>query len=202
MKAALSLARRAVLFEVSLYRSLLRWVTRRPDVPPGAVPFAYVGAVSVLLWAFIIVSTVELVVVHLLLPWETVRLIADIIGIWGLLWMLGLAASLTVRPHAVAEEGLLVRYGTGTHFTVPWDAISKVTSRERSHDKSKTVQPDSDGSDPVLMVVVASRTNVDITLSRPLTFPVRGTDEQVTVIRLYADDPRGLVQQVRAHVAA
>ena len=82
------------------------------------------------------------------------RLIADIIGIWGPLGTLGLAASLTVRPHAVAEEGLLVRYGTGTHFTVPWDAISKVTSRERSHDKSKTVQPDSDGSDPVLMVVV------------------------------------------------
>jgi hypothetical protein len=201
MRTVLSLGRKAVMFEVSLYRSLFRWATHRPDVPPGAVPFAYVGAVAVLLWAFIIVSTVELVVVHVLLPWETLRLIADIVGIWGLVWMLGFAASLTVNPHAVADTGLLVRHGTGTDLTVPWDAISTVSVRERSHDKSKTVQLDSDGPDPVLMVVVASRTNVDIVLSRPLTFPVRGSEGKVSTIRLYADDARGLAQQVRAHVA-
>ena len=61
MTAVLSLVRRAVAFEVNLYRSLFRWVTRRPDVPPGAAVFPYVGAVATLLWAFVIVSAIELI---------------------------------------------------------------------------------------------------------------------------------------------
>ncbi len=44
--------------------------------------------------AFIFVSVLELVVVHLLLPWETVRLIADVLSIWGLVWMVGFLASM------------------------------------------------------------------------------------------------------------
>ena len=49
MTAVLGLVRRAVDFEVNLYRSLFRWVTRRPDVPPGAAAFPYVGAIATLL---------------------------------------------------------------------------------------------------------------------------------------------------------
>ena len=101
MRTVASLARRAVAFELAMYRSLFRWVTRRPDVAAGRRRFSYVGAVAVLLWAFIVVSAVELVVVHVLLPWDTVRLVADVLGVWGLVWMLGLAASYSVHPHVV-----------------------------------------------------------------------------------------------------
>ena len=43
-------------FEVALYRSLVRWATRRPAVPAGATAVPYVGAVSLLLWVFTIGS--------------------------------------------------------------------------------------------------------------------------------------------------
>ena len=86
-------------FEVNLYKSLFRFVTRRPDVPEGATGVRYVGAISVLLWAFVIGSAVELVALHVILPWERVRLAADILGIWGLMWMLGFTASHYVYPH-------------------------------------------------------------------------------------------------------
>jgi len=177
-------------------------VARRPDVPADAAPFAYVGAVAVLLWAFIVLSALELVVLHVLLPWETVRIVADILGVWGLTWMLGLAASLTVHPHLVDDSGLRVRYGAGTDITVPWDAVARVGVRERSRDGSRTLQLDRDGQDSVLNVVVASRTNVDLTLRRPLVVPVRSDDESVTEIRLYVDDARGLVRLVRERLAA
>lgn len=201
MRLVIALVRRAVAFELSLYRSLFRWVTRRPDVPADAVGFAYVGAVSALLWAFILVSATELVVLHLVLPWETVRLVADIVGIWGLVWMLGLAASLTVHPHLVGDSGLHVRYGAGSDITVPWDAIATIGVRERSRDRSRTVQLDRDERGSVLNVVIASRTNVDVTLRRPLVLPLRKGAEPVTGLRLYADDARGLVRRVREHLA-
>jgi hypothetical protein len=57
------------------------------------------------------VVAIELVAVHPLLPWEIIRLVADILGLWGLVWMLGLLASLSVHPHLVADAGLRVRHG-------------------------------------------------------------------------------------------
>ena len=95
-----------VLFEITLYRSLRRGLVRRPHVPDGSTAAPYVGALSLLLWTFVIVSAIETVALHLVLPWESVRLVADIIGVWGLLWMLGFTASNHVYPAAVGPAGL------------------------------------------------------------------------------------------------
>ena len=202
MKTAIAFARRGVAYELAMYRSLFRWVTRRPDVPGDATPFPYVGAVAVLLWAFIIVSAIELVALHLILPWETVRLIVDIVSIWGLVWMLGFMGSFKVHPHFVSDSCLRVRNGPATAITVPWDAIATVGVRERSRDKSNTIQVDHDGHGTVLNVVVGSRTNVNVTLLRPLVVPLSKGEEPVTEIRLYADDARGLAKHVREHLAS
>lgn len=78
------------------------------------------------------VLTLELVVVHLLLPWETVRLLADVLSIWGLLWMLGYLASVKVFPHLLAEDELRIRYGTTVDIAVPLEAIAEMTSQRRS----------------------------------------------------------------------
>jgi len=201
VRNVVALARKLVNFELSLYRSLYRWATRRPDVPADAGAFAYVGAVAVVLWAFIIVSAVEIVVFHLILPWEVVRLVVDIVSIWGLLWMLGFAASMHVYPHLVDGTGVRVRNSTGTDITVPWDAIASVSVRERSRDRSKTVQVDHDEKGDVLHVVMSSRSNVDLRLRRPLVVPLAKGDETVTEVRFFADDARALVNRVRAHLA-
>src|SRR5215207_11759459 len=54
-RSVFSLARRAVMFELRLYRSLYRWVTRRPVVPsPDVEAVGYSRAVTpvMLLWIF------------------------------------------------------------------------------------------------------------------------------------------------------
>jgi hypothetical protein len=204
VRNVVALGRKLVKFELSLYRSLFRWVTRRPDVPAGAAAFAYFGAVAVVVWAFIIVSAVETVVFHVILPWEVVRLVVDIVSIWGLLWMFGYAASLNVYPHLVDDTGVRVRNSTGTDFTVPWDAIASVSVRERSRDRSKAVQVDHDETGDkgdTVHVVMSSRTNVELRLRRPLVVPLPKGDETVTEVRFFADDARALANRVRAHLA-
>lgn len=202
MNSAVALARRAVLLELALYRSLARWVTRRPKGPAGAVAYAYVGALELVLWAFIVVGAVELVVLHLIVPWEALRIAFDIISLWGLIWMLGFSASLHVHPHLVTASGLRVRYGATIDVTVPWDAIATIGVRERSRDKSKTVQVDRVERGAVLNVVTASRTNVDLTLNRPLEVPLPKGAESITELRFYADDARGLANRVREQAQA
>lgn len=185
-------------FEVALYRSLVRWATRRPAVPAGATAVPYVGAVSLLLWVFTIGSAVELVALHLILPWEHVRLVADIIGIWGLVWMLGYTASHYVYPHLLDATGLRLRSGHHLAVDVPWDAVAQASSRERSTEESRTLQFD----DGVLSVVTGSRTNVELRLTQPLEVPVGGTPRSVTEVRFFADDPRDVVLRVNREVSA
>ena len=202
MSRILRVLRHAVVYEVKLYRALLRWVTRRPDVPVGATAFTYVKAVAVLLWAFVIVSAIEVVALELILPWETVRLIALVLGLWGLVWMLGLTASYHVYPHLVDAEGIRVRDGVARDIRIPWDAVGSLRSRERSRESSKAVQLDEAEGASVLHLVTSSRTNVDVVLSRPLAVPVKGRTVEVVEIRFFADEPRALVTHVRERSAA
>ncbi len=84
---------------------------------------------------------------------------------------------------------------------LPWDAIATIGVQERGRERSRALQLDSDEQGAVLNVVIASRTNVDLTFRRPLVVPLRKGAEPVTELRLYADDARGLVRQVRERLA-
>lgn len=182
----MTLVRRLAAAEIAQYRSLIRWLTRRPVGPEGASAFPYVGEVSVLLWAFVIGSAVELVVLHVVLPWESVRLVADVLGVWGLVFMVGLMADLKVHPHLVVEEGLVVRDGHRLSALLPWAAIASVQQENRSHDKGVR-------DDGTLAVPVGNRTTVLVTLRRGMEWDGR----TVRQVRLLADDATGLVSASR-----
>lgn len=199
MKKVWSGVRWLLLLEVRMYVGAVRLLTRRSDVPADAQPFAYAGAVAAPLWAFTGVSAVELVALHLILPWETVRLIADILGIWGVVWCLGMIGCHYVYPHLFTEDALRVR-NTHRHDTVrvPWEAVDRVGVRERSLDNGRAVQVE----DGVLHVVVGSRTNLELTLKGPLEVTVRGVVHEVREVRLFADESREAVAAVRAHLTS
>jgi hypothetical protein len=197
------LARKAVTFELGLYRSLLRWVFRRPDVPgSGSEAYAYAGAVTPLLLVFIAVSAIDIPVLHVLLPWRTAQLVSLAVGIWGLTWMVGLLASLRVHPHVVGAAGLRVRYGTSVDITLPWDTVSGVRVRNRNLPTSRTVQLERSDTGVVLNIAITSQTNVDIVLSEPREFPVKGRMEEVAELRFFADDPRAVVAATRDRLGA
>jgi hypothetical protein len=193
---------RLLAAELRSYRTLPRWVLRRPDVPAGTVPFRYVGAVLPVLWTFIVVSAVELVAVHVITPWPTIRLVLDVVGVWGLLWMLGFTASLTVAPHLLDRSGLRVRQGVTVDVHIPWEAVASVSSRRRSRERSRAVQLDRAEAGVVLNLVVGSQTTVDLVLREPLVIELPGGAERVVAVRLAADDPSGFTTRARALMSA
>lgn len=188
----------ALRTEWRMYVGVWRLLSRRPDVPTGSRPIRYVGAVSVLLWAFTVLSVVELAVVHVVLPWEKVRLAADVLGIWGVVWILGMTGCHYVYPHLVTDRALRVRHTERKDLvTVPWDLLRSASTRERSLSTSRRLLVSEDEGVAVLNVVVGSRTNVDLRLHRPLAVTVRDSSHVVEEVRLFADDPGDLVRQVR-----
>ncbi|RZU73104.1 hypothetical protein EV384_1501 [Micromonospora kangleipakensis] len=201
------LLRRAVAYELGMWRSLYRWLLRRPlALAPEAEAFSYVGVVKPILGAFIALSAIEIPIFDLILrhtvPWQSVRHTALALGIWGLLWMIGLFASLRIHPHVADAAGLRVRNGFTVDFLVPWTAVARVDARYRSLPSSRTIRVESDEAGTVLNVVTGSQTSVDVVLREPLSVPLpKGPSEPVTEIRLYADDPAALVARARQHLA-
>ncbi|SDD58935.1 hypothetical protein [Nocardioides lianchengensis] len=187
-----------VRLELQMYGGLLRLVRRRPDVPPGTTPVRYVGAVAALLWGITIVSAVELVVLHLIIPWHAVRLAADVVGIWGLAWCLGMTACHYVYPHLLDDAGLRLRTAKRTPAVeVPWSQVAAVVVAEKGRESSRSLQVE----DGVLHVVVGSRTNVTLRLAAPLVVEVRGASYGVGEVRFFADEPREVVAAIRERVS-
>lgn len=201
--AASSLLCKAVSYEVGMWCSLYRWMFRRPVASEaGAEAFGYATVLTPVLLVFIAVSAIEVPILHLLLPWETVRLTADLLGVWGLIWMFGLLAGLRVHPHVVSDSGLLIRYGITVDIAVPWDAVAAIRTRGRDL-PGRTVQFDRTGPGVVLGVGVMKQTNIDIVFDRAIPVPLSGGNrESITELRCYADDPDAFVARARDHLAA
>jgi hypothetical protein len=63
-------ARWVIAYELGLWRSLFRWVLRRPVAGRGEHAFGYAGLLTPVFVAFIVVSAIEIPIVHLILPWS------------------------------------------------------------------------------------------------------------------------------------
>ncbi|MFI5898268.1 hypothetical protein ACIA5D_50135 [Actinoplanes sp. NPDC051513] len=194
----MKLVKFVVMYEIRLWIALYRWVFRRPaPVPPGSERFPYSGAVMTILIAFIVVSAVEIPILHLMLPWEAVRVASLTVGFYGLFWMFGLLATMRVYPHLLGPDGLRIRNSLILDLPIPWDDVRDIRSRGRSLPPGGKTQFE----DGVLSFGLASGTTVDVVLARPLVLPVKQAGgEPVTEIRFHADTPGDLVAAARAHL--
>jgi hypothetical protein len=193
---------RLIRMEIGVWRSLYRWIFRRPRVPRGAVGFSYDRPIRPILLAFLVVSAIEIPVLDLLVHrWPAVRIPLLIAGIWGLTWMLGLLLGFLVRPHAVGPDGLRVRHGDEVDIVLPWEVVESVAPRARSVESSKTFTVTDGLRGGVLTIAVQNETNVEVVLEEPVVVSLPRGTETVTELRFRVDDPRGYLAEVRRHLA-
>lgn len=173
--------------------SLARWVTRRPDVPAGAVAIGYARGTLGIPIALAIAATIELVALHLLVPWPAVRLVLDLLGVYGLVIVLGWLAGRIVRPHLIDEVELILRNGPHVCARVPLTAVAGVR-RERRLSPTDTGITDEAGGGASLTLPGPDGTNLGIQIAQPVTASVPGrpwsapVPHEVSVLRLQVDD--------------
>jgi len=198
------LARYAVVFEYRLYKSLLRWVVRRPDHGgPDEVPFTYARVIAPVMWLWIFASAAEVPLMHLLLPWDSARLALLFLGVWGLVWMVGLLASLYVHPHLVGPRGLRVRSGASHSIALLWEQVHSISYQRRDVSASiRTLQLRAVEGGVDLQVVVSDQVNVRVRLHEPTVVSTAKGDLEILELSFFADDPRPLVAHARQLLAA
>ncbi|WP_144119059.1 hypothetical protein [Catellatospora sichuanensis] len=196
------LIRRLWAYEIAMWRSLYRWTLRRPPVTEaGAVAFGQAKSTTPVIWVFIVLSAIEIPAVDLLLPWESARLTVAFLGVYGLVWMVGLLAMVKTHPHVVAPSGLRLRQSATVLLPVPWENVVSVSTRNRSLPTGRTFQYEQTPDGTVLSVVILSQTNVDIVLREPTVFDLpKGPTEPVTELRIWADEPKDMVAEAREHL--
>ena len=200
--ALFRLAVRIVRLEIHIWVSLYRWVFRRPaPIPPGTLTFGYGAAAAPLFWVFIGISAVEIPILDLLLPTLTWRLVGLGLGLWGVLWMLGLLASMYVYPHLVGPAGVRIRSGFSVDHLIAWDEVAEVRVRREKLPGSRTVQLGDSPEGAALHVTISSETTVQIVLSAPRTgkMPKVGPTE-IQVICAWTDDPAGFLAATRENL--
>lgn len=189
-----ALAWRYAVMEVKLYAALGRWLLRRRDVPAGAEPWGYAQLVTPVLWLWVFGSATELVVFHLVIPWEGVRLVVDIISAWGLIWMLGTLAAYRIRPHLLTPDELRLRSSVLHELVVPRAAIASVLVREADLPSSMfALQLPSEDE---LALGVSGRTNVVVTLTESVPITTAKGVVSPRTVRFWADDPRALATRL------
>lgn len=192
---------RAVVMEIRSYQSIYRLVFRRPRVPSGAIAFRYHQPVLPILIVLLVVSVVELVVVDLIVHrWTHIRIPFLVLGVWGVVWMFGLLCGMLVRPHAVGPDGIRVRSGPEIDLPVCWDDLHAVTRRRRARkDHEAKITVDHEGL-ATLHLRIGDETNLELSLERPTEFRLPQGRVTVSRIALYAEDPRGFMDEVRRHI--
>jgi len=200
LQRASGLVCEAVLFELALYRSLVRWIVRRPDVPRGTTPIGYSRLVAPMLWLWILGSAVEVIAVEVLLrhldrPWaDGVRLPLLALGVWGVLWMLGMLAAYRVRPHLLTASELKVRSGARTWLTIPLETVR--STRLVEHEVPGVIRSlHIEGE--LALVGVGSRTNLELTLAGPTTVATSKGGATVSRVGVWVDEPRETAGRIR-----
>ena len=192
----------AVVFEVRLYRSLARWVARRPVVPPDARAATYHRSNAPVMWLWIFASAAELPLVHVLVPWEAPRLALLVLGVWGLVWMIGFLAATVVHPHLLDHEGIEVRSGAAHRIALPWSAVVSVATRRE--DLASTIwqlQP-VEGTAGTDLNVGGGEVNVHLTLREPTVVETARGPIEVVEVSFFADEPREVVAAVRERLVS
>jgi hypothetical protein len=185
------LARHGIVFEINIYKSLLRWILRRPSVPPGSTPLNYAQMVTPVLALWIFGSAVEIPVVHVLMPWDALRIPLLLLGVWGLMWMVGFLAGLRSYPHLLDVDALRVRNGPMHDIAIPLVEIERATSGEKSLPSSMWVlQPESTDGGVHLNVTVSGQVNVHLALRQPLSIRTRKGRMTITALSFWVDEPR------------
>ena len=158
-----------------------------------------------MLWLWIFGSAVEVVVLDVLLSrwWTPLRIPLLLVGVWGLVWMLGMLAAYRTRPHLLGEDVLQVRDGIHARVDVRLDRVAGVRSVDHElPGLLKSVHVEGDEPDAILLIGVGSRTNLELVLDGPTVLRTPNGPTTVTRVGLWVDEPREVAELIRRRRSA
>lgn len=183
--------RRAIATEIGLLTAIARVVARRPPLlPAGASALSSKQGTLAIPVAFTVATAVEIVVLHLVIPSQTLASALTLISVYALLLLFGVIAVRWQHPHYITATSLVLRNGAHIVGTISLHEIDTVAVRV---DGSAT-SPALDGT--IVRLATINGCNISVKLKAPhrikLTDSRRAVEGAVTEVRLAVDDARAI----------
>jgi hypothetical protein len=193
-------AARIAVLEPRLWVCLLRWISRRTGTLAREFVYHKRSQMGLILVMLAFTTPAELLVVELLAPWAWLRISLLVLGLYALLWMFGLYASLAALPHRLEEDGLRLRYGALAEGFVPFSEIAAVErARRRAPGPGDGLQTDPE--DGGMYLATGGKTDLTLILHSPRT--IRGLFRSAgpaTTIHLATDELERLASELRERI--
>jgi hypothetical protein len=193
-------AARVAVLEPRLWVCLLRWISRRTGTSDREFGYHKRSQMGLILVMLAFTTPVELLVVELLAPWAWLRISLLVLGLYALLWMFGLYASLVTLPHRLEENGLRLRYGALAEGFVPFSEIAAVErAQRRAPGPGDGLQTDPEEGE--IYLATGGKTDLTLRLRSPQT--AKGLFRSVgpaSTIHLAADEPERLASKLRERI--
>jgi hypothetical protein len=192
---------RLVALELRLWLCLGRWLFRRYRPDEREFSYRKRSIVAALVVLVVLTAPVEILILELLIPWAWLRWVLLALAIYGMIWVIGLYASLVVLPYRVADDGLWIRYGLLSEAFIPFPEVVDIQVASRKvptgRDGLRVVE-----EERAAYLVVGGRTDVTLTLRRPQPFRTAlGRTAPVDTLHIAVDEPQRLCEAVRARLA-
>lgn len=180
--------------EAKAYRALWLWISgRRFAIESDSVTITSTRGSMVMPVAFAVATIIEIIVLHLLLPWVWLQVTVAAISVWSLIVLFGHLAKHRTNPHYLTDSSLVLRQSGSVVCVIDRAEIVRVAPRRTFSETSPTI------IDGRLYLPNADGTNVDIVLETavraalPVFVRSHRTTEDVTRISLYVDEPARLI---------
>ena len=183
--------------EVSTFGNLWRWIRgKRVGAGDGAVLFPYTKGLFTVPLFFTVLALVELFVVHLIVPWEWLRITLLLLTIYSLMLLLGFVGARVVHPHVVTDDTIILKLGD--------HEIAKIS---RANVRSALVKKTFSSVTPeikenTLALASSEGTNVELTLQQPIAaslpalFGKGASSHTITLVCLQVNEPAAFVAQI------
>jgi len=173
-----------VRHQLRVLRAIGLFLGRRTDPSEGGL-IGYGRGLTGTAIAFVVVTLVETVVLHLLVPVAWLRTALVVLGVVSLVAVLGLVLARMVYPHSVADGRLQLRNGARDVVALDLADVDRAVVRRRIGvvGIAPTVV------DGALCLPSQDGTNLDLELARPVVVPDRKGTATVRRVSLHVDDP-------------
>ncbi|MBT4125878.1 MAG: hypothetical protein HOJ22_03110 [Chloroflexi bacterium] len=190
---------RLVTAELEIWRAVWRFLFTRRDAskfyPANRSIFGYLVIFTM------VTGPIELFLVHVLIPSQTVAWVVTGFSIYGLFWVAGMYASIRTMPHSFSDERLTLRYGIMAEVIVPMNEIASISARVAKSTKGGDGLRSEIGNSGEMESWITSAGQADVTILLKSKIHPRGLVKRGSpsrVINITVDRPKNFVAAVQA----
>ncbi|WP_280396507.1 hypothetical protein [Nocardia carnea] len=176
--------------QARLYLGLWLWLRRTTDRDSRAQqPLTSARGVLALPSAFLVATLIEVVVLHLLIPWVWLTITLAVLSLWSLVALFAVVVADIVYPHYLTGQEMVLRRSGRVVARVPLDRIAAVAECRRYNQTAPAFE------DGRLFLAGPDGTTTDLTLRDPVAvridslLPSARIAAETIRLSLFLDDP-------------